>query len=450
LAEAIVNPTNPLTARVFVNRVWLHHFGAALVRTPSDFGLRSDPPTHPELLDYLAARFVQDGWSIKNLHRLIMLSSVYQQSSDNNARSSKIDADNRLLWRMNRQRLDFEAMRDTLLAVAGRLDLTPGGHSVDITTEPFSPRRTVYAYIDRQNLPGLFRTFDFASPDATSPQRFFTTVPQQALFLMNSPFVVQQAQRVVDPHQFSSAGSQPERVRRLYKQLFQREPTREELRLADQFLASQQEEQKKPPHMVPVWQYGYGEFDEASARIQNFAPLPHFTGAEVQGGPVLPDPKLGWVMLNRSGGHVGNDSKHAAIRRWIAPQDGSLNIKGILRHDSSKGDGVRGRIVSSQLGKLGEWEVQDGKTTTKLDQVQVSRGDTIDFITDCKQTVENDSFDWEATISLASEPEKTLDAKSWDTKSDFASSARPSAKPLTPWEKYAQVLLLANELAFVD
>ena len=122
LAQAIASPENPLTARVFVNRVWLQHFGSAIVRTPSDFGLRSESPSHPELLDYLASRFMESGWSIKSLHRLIMLSSVYQQASDDNPQFAQIDPNNQLLWRMNRRRLEFEAMRDTLLAVSGQID----------------------------------------------------------------------------------------------------------------------------------------------------------------------------------------------------------------------------------------------------------------------------------------------------------------------------------------
>src|SRR5207249_5329061 len=268
LAQAIASTSNPLTARVLVNRVWMHHFGAALVRTPSDFGLRSEPPTHPELLDYLAARFMAEGWSLKKLHRLIMLSSVYQQSSEDNPRCANLDPNNQLLWRMNRQRLDFEAMRDTLLAVAGRLDLTPGGHAVDITSEPFSCRRTVYGYIDRQNLPALFRTFDFASPDSTSPQRFFTTVPQQALFLMNSSFVVQQAKRLVAREDFKALPSEKQRIRFLYEQAFQRNPTAEEGNLARQFRRSQQATQASPA--LTAWQYGYGEFDEASRRVKHF------------------------------------------------------------------------------------------------------------------------------------------------------------------------------------
>lgn len=244
LAEAIVSSDNPLTARVLVNRVWLHHFGSPLVATPSDFGLRSDPPTHPELLDYLAARFMAEGWSIKKLHRLIMLSATYQESSDNNPECARVDPGNQLFWRMNRQRLEFEALRDTLLAVSGKLDLTAGGHAVDII-EATSTRRTVYGYVDRQNLPDLFRAFDFASPDTTSPRRFYTTVPQQALFLMNSPFVIEQAQSLVARPDFKAATAEKQRLHLLYQLAFQREPTAEEIQLAHQFTTAAI---SQPPH----------------------------------------------------------------------------------------------------------------------------------------------------------------------------------------------------------
>ncbi len=255
LAEAIASPDNPLTARVLVNRVWLHHFGSPLVATPSDFGLRSDPPTHPELLDYLSSRFVADGWSIKKLHRLIMLSGAYQPSSENNPLCAKADPANQLLWRMNRQRLEFEAMRDTFLAVSGKLDLTMGGPAVDIT-ETGSTRRTVYGYVDRQNLPDLFRAFDFASPDTSSPRRFYTTVPQQALFLMNSPFVVEQAKNLVARPDINAAPTEQQRLRLLYELAFQREPTGEEVELADQFIAAQTN--APAPAAITNWLFGYG------------------------------------------------------------------------------------------------------------------------------------------------------------------------------------------------
>ncbi|HXU78100.1 MAG TPA: DUF1553 domain-containing protein, partial [Methylomirabilota bacterium] len=416
---------------------------------PGDFGLRSEPPTHPELLDYLAARFVADGWSIKKLHRLMMLSSSYQQSSEDNPRSVRADPANQWLWRMNRQRLDFEALRDSILAISGKLDPTAGGHAVDITGEPFSTRRTVYGYIDRQNLPGLFRTFDFASPDSTSPQRFYTTVPQQALFMMNSPFVVQQVKNLLQLPEFKALTTEPRRLQFLYQRLFQRDPSPEEIRLAHDFYESQQH--LDPAEIHGMWEYGYGEFDAASKKLKSFNRLPYFTGTEFQGGPAQPDPTLGWVMLTEAGGHPGNDQQHAAVRRWIAPRDARITITGTLSHDAAEGDGVRGHIVSSQQGELGQWIVHHDKADTKVESIQVKKGESVDFITDCYQSVAYDSFGWTATLKVADEP-KAAGGKpeSWNTKKDFADSARAQQKPLTPWEKYAQVLLFANELAFVD
>jgi hypothetical protein len=252
LAQAIADAKNPLTARVLVNRVWQWHFGKGLVTTPSDFGLRSDPPSHPELLDYLASDFIASGWSLKSLHRRIMLSSTYQQKSERRAAEQERDPENRFLWRFNRQRLDFETMRDSLLAVSGALDPTIGGPSTPITERPFSSKRTVYGFIDRQNLDGLYRTFDFAVPDATSPRRFVTTVPQQALFLMNSPFLHEQARRLAavavggdDGRAGSSARtdgscSDPaDGVRRLYFRALGRPPQTDELALAIAFVQRQ-------------------------------------------------------------------------------------------------------------------------------------------------------------------------------------------------------------------
>jgi hypothetical protein len=236
LAQAIASKDNPLTARVMVNRVWQHHFGLGLVRTPSDFGTRGDPPTHPQLLDWLATTFVERGWSVKQLQRLILLSSVYRQASDGDARTMAADPDNRFLGRMNRQRLDFEALRDSLLFVAGRLDTTAGGTPVEITTIPFSTRRTVYGFIERQNLPGLFRTFDFASPDTSTPARHATTVPQQALFLMNGPFVVEQAKRFAA--RTADAGTDQERIDRMHRLAFGRPADANDIALATRFLAA--------------------------------------------------------------------------------------------------------------------------------------------------------------------------------------------------------------------
>jgi Protein of unknown function (DUF1553)/Protein of unknown function (DUF1549)/Planctomycete cytochrome C len=232
LARAIADPTNPLTARVFVNRVWQALFGRGLVTTPGDFGLRGDPPTHAELLDHLASTFMADGWSVKRLIRRIVLSAAYQQEAIERQDAAKIDPDNALLWRMNRRRLHFEPMRDALLAVAGKLDPSVGGRSVQSFLSPTANRRTLYAHLDRLNVPGVYRTFDFPSPDSTSARRDQTTVPPQALFLMNHPFVSECAKNVVNRRDVATLTDAKGKLDRVYSILFGRPPTERERALA--------------------------------------------------------------------------------------------------------------------------------------------------------------------------------------------------------------------------
>ncbi|WP_150107240.1 PSD1 and planctomycete cytochrome C domain-containing protein [Pedosphaera parvula] len=236
LAFSIITTNNPLTARVLVNRVWLHHFGEGFVTTPDDFGNQSAPPSNPELLDYLAVRFMEDGWSIKKLHRLIMLSSVYQQSSDNNPRYAIKDPNNHLLWRANIRRLEFEAVRDSLLYIGGKLDLTMGGRPVNLGAAPYSVRRTVYGYVDRRNLPEVYNQFDFANPDIETGKRYETIVPQQALFMMNSPLVVEQARNVVNLPDFLNLRDDEKRIKLLYNIVYQRDPSAIEIKLGLRFL----------------------------------------------------------------------------------------------------------------------------------------------------------------------------------------------------------------------
>ncbi|MEQ8785888.1 MAG: PSD1 and planctomycete cytochrome C domain-containing protein [Pirellulaceae bacterium] len=237
LAEAIVHEGRPLAARVIVNRVWMHHFGRGLVETPSNFGSQGSPPTHPQLLDDLTARFLQHDWSLKRLHREILLSSTYQQSSAFDPHNFAADPDNRLLWRMNRRRLDVEAWRDAMLAVAGRLDLATGGPSLDLEAAD-NTRRTLYGRVDRRNLHNMLRLYDFPAPESHSPRRDPTTTPLQQLFVLNSEFVRRQAQSLaarVDGHDSPT----PEiRLRRLYQIALGRSPQSAELSFAAQYLAS--------------------------------------------------------------------------------------------------------------------------------------------------------------------------------------------------------------------
>ena len=237
LAAAIASRDNPLTARVIVNRVWRSHFGFGLVRTPSNFGQLGDRPTHPELLDDLAVRFMDSGWSLKTLHREILLSATYQQSSDFRRDAAEIDPENRFLWRMNRRRLEVEPWRDAMLAVTGELDRTIGGPPQDLASGG-NHRRTLYAFISRHQLNDLLRLFDFPDPNITSDRRSVTTVPLQQLFVLNSDFMTQRAKALAARLNGSGDTDVPGKIVLLFGWLYGRQPTSDELNLGQAFLDS--------------------------------------------------------------------------------------------------------------------------------------------------------------------------------------------------------------------
>ncbi|MGE0756874.1 MAG: DUF1553 domain-containing protein [Pirellulaceae bacterium] len=239
LANTIASPTNPLTARVWVNRVWMHHFGEPLVDNPSDFGLQARRPVQFELLDFLADFFIRNGWRTKPLHELILSSRTYQRSSHvpethAMARQRQADPANALLWRAHRRRLDLEAMRDTLLAIAGELDETLYGRPV-VITDAANRRRTIYAFVERQNIPDMVQTFDFANADTSTPRRSMTTVPQQALFALNSAFILARADALA---QRLEPVAPDQRVPRLYGIVLGREPSAWEREQCEEFLRS--------------------------------------------------------------------------------------------------------------------------------------------------------------------------------------------------------------------
>jgi hypothetical protein len=259
LARWIADPKNPLTARVMVNRIWQHHFGTGLVATGDNFGSRGDRPSHPELLDWLAARFVEGGWSVKAMHRLVMLSATYQQSAAADDRAARLDPDGRLLWRMPWRRLEAEALRDALLAVAGNLDRRAGGpeaaealwKKAEIldakrgfapnrmqTSDPYydTPRRSVYLPVVRNALPDVLALFDAADPNAVSAVRNDTTVPAQALFLLNNPFVRAQALHFAQSLLADSKADDCGRVRLAHVRALGRPATDDEVREALAYL----------------------------------------------------------------------------------------------------------------------------------------------------------------------------------------------------------------------
>ena len=289
LARDIASPTNPLTARVLVNRLWQQHFGQGFVPTPDDLGNQSEPPSHPALLDYLANRFVQDGWSIKSLHRLIVLSATYQQGDSGNLSYAVKDPYNRLLWRSNLRRLDLEQMHDSILAIAGRLDPTIGGKSVRLSSEGFATRRALYTFIDRRNPPEFFTQFDFPNPDVPSGRRYETTVPQQALFFMNNPLVIETARKLTQRPAFTQLTRTNERVIFLYNAILQRLPSQNEVKLAITYVNTTYELPANALHKASPAQ--------PSRNPQNKVPGQRFNDLGPVGGARNEGPLDAWARL---------------------------------------------------------------------------------------------------------------------------------------------------------
>ena len=428
-AKYLTSGQHPLVGRVLANRIWLHHFGRGIVDTPGDFGVLGVRPTHPELLDWLADELVRQGWSLKKMHKLIMLSTAYRQSSIRSERALAVDSENRLLSHFPLQRLDAEVIRDRLLLAAGRLDRTQFGPPVPVTEdfvgqvlpENNSARRSIYLQVRRSKPVSFLAAFDAPVMTVNCERRVQSTTAPQSLVLMNSEFVLSQAEEMAKRLRSETPGD------------FARELS---LPLANAY-----------PRAGDAWQFGYGSIDEASQRVAAFAPLPHFTGSAWQGGANLPDPSVGWVILHAAGGHAGNDQEHAAIRRWTAPAAGKVTIAGKLAHGSENGDGVRGRIVSSRSGIAGQYAVKKNEAATDISQLEVQAGDTLDLVVDCVGDVNSDSFTWNVEIKLAGSDGQQLG--SWKSDVDFHGPRGPSLPQLVAyaWQVAYHRLPSADELS---
>ena len=453
LAQHIASSDNPLTARVIVNRVWQWHFGKPLVATPGDFGLRSEAPTHPKLLDWLASRFIKSGWSFKELHRLILASSTWQQSSLKNEPGEEKNPTNSLLWRQNIQRLDFESIRDTLVVMGGQANLEVGGRSLDLTDEGES-RRTLYGLIDRSNLPELYRIFDFANPDMSQALRYNTTVAQQALFFMNSPIAVQEARNIVNRPEMQSEATDDEKLQYLYNLIYQRPPSDEELNLGRKFISRQNSASvEAPPHLA--WEFGYGRYIPSRKTFFNYRPLPNlsrrpamFLRAKGISQKSIRDGKAKAyeVSISDQGGYFANDTYRAVTRRWTAPRQGVISVSGSLSgRIPHKDTTLYAAVISSRRGQLAAWKIGKEEIPTMLTGIQVEPGETIDFIVGPTKRTKQANFYWAPNI--------TMNDHNWATSRDFAAAAnrsRAGAKPLDTWERLAQVMLFGNELIYLN
>ncbi len=465
LARAIVSPKNPLTARVIVNRIWMHHFGEPLVTTPSDFGRRSEPPRQAELLDHLASRLIEDNWSIKKLHRRILLSATWRQVSRHRADAAGVDAENALFWRQNRRRRGFEGVRDSLLAVTGTLNTKMGGSSVDLLIRPFTKRRTVYGFVNRSSLPSLFSAFDFPSPDATSSGRSETTVPQQTLFMMNHHFVVECAGdllKYADAVSNTASGvtTQENRIRSLYHVVLARDPGPEELAAAESFFESGSD----PPPSYERWAYGWGRVDD-NAHVTSFTPFHYWSGvawhvsAQTPGPDSSKDPEESTgLSLNLTGGTTHPTPEPSVIRRWTAPTNMHITVAGKLVHvakmetvkdgekviSSKSGDGVCARLISDRQGELGLWKTHGSEIATESRSLEVVSGETLDFVVDGCLDGSDDRFDWPVLIYAVDSSGRREKVARWSSRVDFRG---PQANT---WQQFAQALLMTNEFIFVD
>ena len=446
MARAIADPKNPLTARVIVNRVWMRHFGEGIVRTVSDFGSMGEKPDHPELLDWLANWFIENGWSIKKLHRLILTSQTWRQSAGHPdaAKNMLADPENRLLWRSFRRRLDFEQMRDGMLDVAKNLDNQLYGRTVKILEPPYSNRRSVYAYIDRQNLAPVFRHFDFSNPQETTGKRPNTTIPMQGLFTLNSRFVTEQAANL-------SKNSEPseDRIAFLHHAVYAKDPSQQDRLLADSFLKSFNASGAKLPRQnLSGWSYGWGGVDPETGAI-SFQLFPHWDGAKkewrIETRYPVPDSPKRYLRIGPEVQHPGLGSGYAAILRWHAPRNMKISIGGVLtRPEVNKGrSGFLISIVSSKAGILltKKFPVTQRDMEITLGNKEVAEGEIIHFVVDCDKDTAFDSYQWDPIVFNAGNP-----GERWKFSVDFAGPETP----LNAWEAYAQALLNTNRFLFIQ
>jgi mono/diheme cytochrome c family protein len=436
MANAIASKSNPLTARVMANRIWTELIGRSLVETPSDYGVRTAPPKNPELLEHLASAFMKDEWSMKKLIRSIVLSRTFRQTADTTPEGLAKDPDNDLAWRAQRRRLDFEAMRDSMLRAADHLDAKKiGGQPFDMVANFSEPRRTIYGHIDRQNLPAFFRTFDFANPDYHVPKRNQTTTPQQALWMLNNPFGRNQADALAAKVAPLTTGEA--KVKALYRAILARDPDKRETALGLEYLAEAE--------LAPAparWTNGYGGWNAATKTVA-FTEMKAQTKDRIAPTDDPKNKEFAHTFLTAKGGHPGDKTDGTAvIRRWTAGSAGRYRIEGTLAVASKASDGVRARIISARKGILAEVVTKGGASSSiDLAEVELAAGESIDFVADNYIGANSDSFAWSPVIK---------DAKTGEVLTSAAGEFGKKPDRQSPLSSLAQVLLTSNEFIFAD
>lgn len=460
LAKKIASKDNPLTARVIVNRIWTQHFGKPLVGQTSDFGVQSPKPAQADLLDYLAASLMENSWSLKKLHQMILTSRTWQQSALSTPQKDLKDADNDLLGHYNRQRLDYESMRDAMLQATGDLDLSKsGGRAVELTDKEADTRRSVYLIVNRYDQATVPATFDFANPDNHSPMRYVTTVPQQALFLMNSPFMSQRATRAAaqTPVQGSTIDSQV--IQSMYHRVLHRDAKPEEIEIAQRFVTDAENLSRRGNAFV--WLYGSGQVEKDAATgkvsLAGFEAFKHYgkmgqSTTRWYPAPKYPDKEYGHLFMGAGSGHPG--SKWPVVMQWTSPFEKELiRIRGTIKRSNDAGNGIRVWIISNRAGKVREQLLKPVDSVEMTAELEVSQDEVLSFVVEAEnQDTNSDSFTWAPIIERIDQltGQATVITKA-DT--DFCGPEgwplkRP--KPQSTLSQLAQVLMMSNEFQFVD
>ena len=436
LAEAIADPKNPLTARVMVNRIWQWHFGEGIVSTPSNFGQMGLPPSNLKLLDHLALKFIKDGWSVKKLHKYIMTSAVYMQKSLIREDMAAIDGANKYLWRMNMRRIEWEALRDSMMQVSGTLSDRQGGPAENIMDFKAVNSRSVYGFLDREKIPGALKSFDFPSPQVSCEARVKTVVPQQGLFLMNSKLVTDCARSISS--KLDAGKTAEEKIKNLFKRTLSRLPLEGELSKAVAFINNNKDNFN---YKEPEFEFGIAKIE--NGRLLEFKSFDLFKDDTWQFKGGFPHKIYGYSSLKANGGHPG---RNLAVTRQVKIfENGTLSLEGQLKHPNSQGDGVRAVLLLNGL-KIQHWDSHNRTVQTKFEGVQVKSGDLISLAVEPLKSDSFDSYTWSKKLKFNS----SAKTKVLDLQAVFSGRQSIEGQVFSVWDALAQVMLMSNEFQYVD
>lgn len=445
LAEKIAAPDNPLTARVMVNRVWAWHFGNPLA-DQGDFGPQQPTPKLQALLDTLAVTFVEQGWSVKDLHRLILSSQAFRLSSAHSSKNVSLDEANTLFWRWSPQRLDFESARDRILLSSGALNTTTtGGRSVDLSSPSSNHRRSLYAFLDRFVLPGIFLNFDVPHPDHHAPRRIQTTVPQQALYFLNNTLPVHEAANLAKSTEFKNLPDAQDKINWLYQHIHRRPPTGDELSEITSWINNAPDEAYAPP-LRGFWQVRH----RPASNPADLKPFPLFhegawkTGKDVEKAPIP------YLHVAPKSGHASHT--HDLVLRWVSQGKGSVRLTGSVKRIQKGGGtplsidlaGPNDKHLSSQpLAPLSEISLNGPA-------IEVNPGDTLDFIVRAPTDAAFGGLHWDLTILGREEPQADeLELSTFAKDFPKNNTIPPQPPNADPWADVIQALWASNEFHFI-